>query len=101
MLIAKVPGGYHVETETSFMANGPAKSWRDALGDMLRRLATRIDRRDSVAIRVTTSPELPRDDVLRAVESGLSVAHLHVKALVREAACEAVLKRAQPALYQE
>ena len=50
------------------------KSWRERFAWLLRKLADRIDRKESLALKFVSEPELARDYRNACVEQGMRVA---------------------------
>lgn len=74
-------------------------SWRERLGEILDRLATRIDGRVRVVYRIDTTPPLPRQVLLQAIATGHQIVKLSLDSACRCEAEERVFRQAYPELF--
>lgn len=77
-----------------------ALTWRERLGNWLRGLASRVDGRTSMAIRMTTTPPLDQAARLEVLHTGVSQIIQSAKEASLWAAQERLLQRACPDLFE-
>lgn len=75
--------------------------WRDRLGNFLRRIADRVDGRDSLALEMASVPPVPRMRRRECVHIGLQAMSTAFKEVVREESCELILHEAHPELFAD
>lgn len=77
------------------------KTFRQLLASLLRDVADAIDRRESLAIEVVTTPRLPRATVKACLLHGFDAARSHLFVEAKAAALDNVLRFKSPELFQE
>lgn len=82
---------FHVNTATT---------WREKLGNLLRRVAWRIDGRWHVAIDIVTLPPLSPDQRAACVKHGLAAMQRAIEDELRAEVVESVMREDSPHLYQ-
>lgn len=81
---------YRVEYEWRLGINLP-RSFRDRIGDAFRAIASRIDRRYTVAIAVSAKPALARSEQIACINHGLGQIKWALEETTRTQAVELVL----------
>jgi len=85
----------------TFRANAAPRGWRDRVGDFLRRLAGRVDRRVSVAFEMTTSPALTTKRKSDCFKKGIQVIEDSIISELKEASVEVAMRAHCPELYEQ
>lgn len=75
------------------------RGWRDRVGSFLRILATRIDGRRALAIRIKTSSPLSEKTKQKIISRGLDHMSELVEGELRMDALEAVMRERRPELW--
>mgnify|MGYP000179455625 CR=1 FL=1 len=84
-----------------YSVNGKAKSWRDWLGNCLRSIASRIDHRESLGVRIESVPELPIKTKRECITFGFQQMKFALHSEVQALGQEQVLQEAMPELYEK
>lgn len=77
------------------------KCWRERFAWLLRRLADRLDRRESLALKFVSEPEVSRDYRNACVEQGMRVALDLMIESVKYQSMDQKLEAEFPHLWQE
>lgn len=83
-----------------YLVNGKPKNWQERAGNFLRAMASRIDKCESLGVRIISVPELSiqkkRECITFAFQRMKFAIHSEVEALAQEEA----LREALPELYK-
>lgn len=82
---------YSADYRWSFRVNKHLSS-KERIGAFLRDLATRIDGRWSLAIRIETAPKISLSEEVACVKHGLAAMEFAIEDSARVAACEALME---------
>jgi hypothetical protein len=83
------------------MSTNKPRGWRQRVGQLLHRLAMRLDGRHSLAIEICCDPPLGADRQRAVLTQALKHAHELLHDEARAAAVECVLRQTQPQLYRD
>lgn len=89
-----------VRTHYRFQVNQNL-TWQHRIGWALRRLATWVDRRISLAVHIETTPRVPPQVLAACVKRSLGDMERYIVDAVQTEACEQLLRFSQPELYRE
>lgn len=89
-----------VRTHYRFQVN-LNRTWPHRIGWALRRLATWIDGRISLAVHIETTPRVPPKALAACVNRGLRDMERYIVDEVQTEAREQLLRLSQPELYRE
>lgn len=78
-----------------------AATWRERVGNWLRRLAGKVDGRSTMALRLTTTPPLDRATRAEIFRQGFAQMDRSVRASCTLAAQEQLLRIEMPHLFAE
>lgn len=77
-----------------------SSTWRDRVGDVLRRMADLVDGRQSAALAIATDPVLSAAQRQRAVHSAWDCLERSLQIETRAEAEEEVFRKLHPALFK-
>lgn len=80
--------------------NGKPFCIRDGIGDLIRRLASKIDGRMSVAISIETTPTLTTKTKIMLLKKGFNITEDLLEEELKMEASELLMKQQMPDLYK-
>lgn len=86
--------------QTRYSVNSPPRSFRELMGATLRRLADRLDGRVSLAVRLTTTPDIGGRRRAACLRKGMEHAIRLADDEAKERATESAMRELNPELFE-
>lgn len=90
---------FSVKWRYQFVVNGKPQNWREKLAAYLRKLAGRVDGRVTAAIKISTHPDIGRQNKARCINKGFEHAQRMIEGEVKIVALERAMRLHMPQLY--
>lgn len=90
-----------VQWRYTFRLNHPPENWRERLGDLVRRIARRIDGRPSLAFDIRTEPDIGPERLAACLRKGIDRSEEFIIEELREVATEKLMRAHMPELYEK
>lgn len=91
---------YEIQYTFDFGCNDAVVSWRDRVGKWLRDAADAIDQRQTLALRMTSTPEVSDAQRREVIVAGLVHMRDCFRKTVAEQSSEVLLQHIRPELFQ-